>query len=222
MNLGTATCDTVLAPLEGVQFPTAREAMLAVAHALGGDAARDALLEQWGEGSFSSRLRRVARKVIDALVNGLKGIASFSWANAGETSLWDLLFQNTTFVQAPLIQGSATAGSFFIALHTANPGQTGTQSTSEAAYTSYARVAVARSSGGWTITGNNPITAENAAAVTFPACTGSSETETYFSFGQETSGAGVIYGYGALTSSLAVSNGITPSFAINALQCTFA
>ena len=57
--------------------------------------------------------------------------------------------------------------------------------------------------------------------MTFPACSGGSETETYFSFGSLTSGAGVIYGYGALSSSLAVSNGITPSFAINALQCTF-
>ena len=124
-------------------------------------------------------------------------------------------------MQAPLIQGSASAGSFFVALHTSTPGQTGNQNTNEAGYSGYARVAVARSVGGWTITGNNPITAENAAAVTFPACIGGSETETFFSFGQATSGAGVIYGFGALTASLAVSNGITPSFAINAAQCTF-
>lgn len=220
--MNTTTCDS-LATLEGVTFPTAKEAMLAIAEALGGPTARAGLLAQWAdeEKSVIARAKRVARRIVSGLLAGLRGIASFAWGNSGETSLWDLIFQNTTFVQAPLIQGAATAGSFYIALHTANPGQTGSQTTSEAAYTGYARVAVARSSGGWTVTGNNPITAENVAAVTFPACTAGSETETYFSFGQATSGAGIYYGYGALTSSLAVSNGITPSFAINALQCTF-
>jgi hypothetical protein len=178
----TAEPVDLLAPLRGITWKTAREAMRDIADALG---------------------------------------VCFSWSNAGENNLWDLVFNNTNFGQAPVIQGSATAGSFFIALHTANPGATGNQSTSEAAYTSYARVAVARSSAGWTISGNAPISAVNAAAVTFPACTGGSETETYFSFGQESSGAGVIYGSGALTSSLAVSNGITPSFAISALSCQF-
>jgi hypothetical protein len=141
-------------------------------------------------------------------------------SNAGELAVQQLMFQNTNFGQAPVIQGSSSAGSFFVALHTANPGQTGTQSTSEAAYTSYAREAVARSSGGWTVTGSNPTTAENAAAINFPTATGGSETETYFSLGQETSGAGVIYFYGILSSSLAVSTGIAPSFAIDALTVT--
>lgn len=221
MTQGTATCDDALTPLRGVEFPTPRDAMLAVAHALGGDKARDGLLEQWGERGLVSRVRKIVKRFLGGLLAGLRGIASFSWANAGENSLWDLVFPNTSFPQAPVLQASATAGAYYIALHTATPGQTGSQTTSEAAYTSYARVAVARSGSGWTITGNNPVTAENAAAVTFPACTGSSETETYFSFGSLSSGVGVIYGFGALTSPLAVSNGITPSFAINALQCTF-
>jgi hypothetical protein len=146
-----------------------------------------------------------------------------SLGNTAESDLLKLLFQNTNWANlgdATGVRGSSTAGSLFISLHTANPGQTGTQTTSEAAYTSYARVAVARSSGGWTITGSNPTTAENAAAITFPQCTGGSETETYFAVGRDTSGAGEILYYGALTSSLAVSNNITPSFAINALTCT--
>jgi hypothetical protein len=171
---------------------------------------------------FAGKTWRTAREAMDAIAEALGGMANFSWSNAGESSLWTLMFQNTTFAQAPAVQASTTAGSFYISLHTANPGQTGSQTTSEAAYTSYARVAVARSSAGWTITGSNPTIAENAAAVTFPAATGGTETETYFAFGSLASGAGVVYGYGALTSSLAVSNGITPSFAINALQCTFA
>jgi hypothetical protein len=146
-----------------------------------------------------------------------------SLGNTAESDLLLLIFQNTNWANvgdATGLRGSGTAGSFYIQLHTANPGQTGTQSTSEAAYTSYARQAVARSSGGWTVTGSNPTTAENAAAITFPQCTGGSETETYFSVGRASSSTGEILWYGALTSSLAVSNNITPSFAINALTCT--
>lgn len=107
---------------------------------------------------------------------------STGMSNAGESDLLKLLFQNTNFPNAPVIQGSSTAGSYYAALHTSTgPGQAGTQSTNEAAYPGYGRVAIARTSGAWTITGSNPTTAENAAAVTFPAATGGSETENYAS-----------------------------------------
>jgi hypothetical protein len=144
-------------------------------------------------------------------------------SNAAQTSILELLFENTAYANVGNsggIQPSSAAGSFYIALHTASPGEGGSQSTSEAAYTGYARVAVSRAPGSWTLTGSSPTTIENAAAITFPACTGGSETETYFSIGLESSGATPILVYGSLTSSLAVSNGITPSFAINALTCT--
>ena len=65
------------------------------------------------------------------------------------------------------LQNSAAAGSLYVSLHTADPGEAGEQTTSETAYTNYARVAVARSAAGWTVAGNN---ASNAAAVAFPAC----------------------------------------------------
>jgi hypothetical protein len=133
------------------------------------------------------------------------------------------VFQNIAMANvgnAGGLQPSTVAGSLLVALLTADPGAAGTQSKSEAAYTSYARVAVARSSGGWTVTGSSPTTVENAAAVSFPAATGGSETETWFSVGSQSAGATEILWAGPLTSSLAVSNGITPSFAINALTCT--
>lgn len=141
--------------------------------------------------------------------------------NASETALAALLFQNTAMANIGNtggLQPSSVAGNFYIALHTANPGGAGNQSTSEAAYTGYARVAVARSSGGWTIVGNQPAVISNTAAVTFPACIGGSETETYFSIGTAASGAGQILAFGSLTASLAVSSGVTPAFAIGALQ----
>lgn len=148
---------------------------------------------------------------------------STAMGNTAESDLLKLLFQNTAWANvgnAGGLQPSSAAGSFFIGLSTGTLSGSSTQSTTEAAYTSYARVAVARSSGGWTITGSAPTTAENAAAVTFPACTGGSETETYATIGRDSSGAGEVIFWGALSSSLAVSSGITPSFAINALQAT--
>jgi hypothetical protein len=150
----------------------------------------------------------------------LKGIADFALSNTSQTALVILLFQNTAMANVGNtagLQPSSVAGSFYIALHTADPGVTGTQTTSEAAYTSYTRVAIARSSGGWTVTGNQPCIAENAGAATFPTATGGTETETYFSIGTATSGTGQVLIRAPLSSSLAVSSGITPSFAINAL-----
>lgn len=106
------------------------------------------------------------------------------------------------------------ATNLYVAAHTADPGEAGNQSTSEASYTSYARVTVARTSGGWTVSGNQ---ASNAALIQFPQCTGGSNTLTYVSVGTAASGAGQILFSGALTSSLSVSSGIQPQFAINAL-----
>ncbi len=146
---------------------------------------------------------------------------STAMGNTAESDLLKLLFQNTAWANvgnAGGLQPSSAAGSFYISLHTATLSGSSSQTSSEAAYTSYARVAVARSSGGWTITGSAPTIAENAAAVTFPACTGGSETETYTMVGRDSSSTGENLFWGALTSSLAVSSGITPSFAINALQ----
>ena len=141
-----------------------------------------------------------------------------SATNAFETALLTLYFNNTDHANvgdAAGIQNSATAGSFYISLHTGDPGEAGDQTTNEATYTSYARVAVARSGAGWTIASAN---CSNAAAITFPACTGGTNTITHFGIGSDSSGAGNLFFKGALSASLAVSSGITPSFAIGELD----
>jgi hypothetical protein len=108
-------------------------------------------------------------------------------------------------------------GNFFVAMHTADPGEGGNQTTNEAAYTGYARVAVARDAGGWALSGNQ---ASNAAEVTFPECTGGTETLTHFSIGLAgTSTSQIIY-KGALTDNLAISNLITPRFPVGTLVVT--
>jgi hypothetical protein len=143
-----------------------------------------------------------------------------SMTNAAEANLLNLLFVNIDWANigdAAGLQNSATAGSFYVSLHTADPGETGTQSTSEVAYTSYARVAVARSAGGWTLTAQ---TISNTALVQFPTATGGTATATYFGIGTDSAGAGNLLMSGALTSSLSISNGIQPQFAAGALTVT--
>lgn len=145
-----------------------------------------------------------------------------SLSNASENHLMLLLFNNTTWANvgdATGVVGSGAAGSFFISLHTADPGEAGDQTTSEIAYTGYARVAVARSSGGWTIAGNS---VSNAGTITFGTMTaGAGGTATYFVIGRATSGAGEIILSGILTNAVVVSLGNpVASFAIGALTAT--
>ena len=117
------------------------------------------------------------------------------------------------------LRGSVTAGSLYISLHTATPNETGNQTTNEAAYGSYARQAVARSTAGWTVTSG---TGDNDAAITFPEATSGSETETHFGVGSAVSGTGNLDIYGALTASQAVSSGVQPEFAAGALDISLA
>lgn len=141
-----------------------------------------------------------------------------SATNAFETAMLQLYFNNTDHANigdVAGLQNSLVAGSFFLSLHTADPGEAGTQSTTEVAYTGYARVAVARSAAGFTVAGNN---ASNAATVAFGACTALTSTATHFGIGSDLAGVGNLHWKGALTASLAISAGITPQFAIGELD----
>lgn len=143
-----------------------------------------------------------------------------SKANTWETGLLNLLFTNADFTgvgDAGGLRGSVAAGSLYISLHTADPGEAGDQTTSEIGYTSYLRVAVARSGAGWTVAGNQ---VSNAALITFPACTGAPATATYFGVGTASAAAGKLLYSGQLTAPLAISAGITPQFAIGGLVVT--
>jgi len=128
-----------------------------------------------------------------------------------------LIFNNTAYTllgDANGLAATGAPGSLYVSLHTADP-TAGDQTTSEAAYTDYARVAVARSGAGWTVAAN---AVSNAAAVTFPACTGSTAACTYFGVGTSATAAGKLMYSGLLTAQLDVSNGITPEFAIGDLD----
>ena len=108
------------------------------------------------------------------------------------------------------------AANLYCALYTADPGDAGTATTSEATYTGYARVAMVKATA-WTDGGAS---FSNTSLVQFPKCTGGTNTITHFSICTTASGAGQILYSGALSSSLAVSNNIQPQFGIGELVVT--
>lgn len=137
-----------------------------------------------------------------------------SKGNTFENDLVKLVFNATAIANLADNAASSPLTNLYVSLHTADPGEAGDQTTSEATYGSYARVAVARSGSGWTVSGNQ---ASNAAIVQFPQCSSGSNTVTYVGVGTASSSTGKLLYSGALSSSLAVSTGIQPQFAIGAL-----
>lgn len=105
----------------------------------------------------------------------------------------------------------------YVSLHTADPTAAGAQNSNEAAYTGYGRVSVARTTGGWSISGE---TITNVSPITFGTSSSGPETETWVGVGTAVSGAGVLLWAGPLGSSLIVNSGITPSFAAGQLSIT--
>lgn len=132
-----------------------------------------------------------------------------SFSNTAETAVLNYIFVGTNVSW----DGNSD---LYLALHTADPGEAGSAVTSEAAYGSYARVAVTRATD-FTVSGNS---VSNANLEQFPPCTSGSETITYASIVTSSSGAGTIIVRAALNSSVPVSTGIQPQFAANALSFT--
>lgn len=146
-----------------------------------------------------------------------------SASDAFEADLLKLIFNNTNIANigdATGLRGSSTAGSLWGALHVGDPGDSGNQATSESTYTGYARASVARSTLGFAVSGTAPTQVANVGAVSYPLCTGGSTSVSHFSVGTSSSGNGEIIVSGALTASLNVSNGITPSFSAGQLTAT--
>lgn len=131
-----------------------------------------------------------------------------SKTNNWENSVLLLLFNATATTNVADNAASSPLTNLYVSLHTSDPGETGTQSTSECNYGSYARVAVARSGSGWTVTANS---VSPASAINFPEATSGTNTATHFGVGSLSSGAGVLYYKGAITPNIAITSGVTPS-----------
>lgn len=129
-----------------------------------------------------------------------------------------LVFNGTAWPDIAENDTSSPATNLHLSLHTADPGVGNNQTTNETSYTNYARVAVARTTGGWAVPAS--ATTSNAALVQFAQCGVTGATITHIAIGTAASGAGTVLYAGALSASIAVANGIQPQFAIGALDVT--
>jgi hypothetical protein len=130
-----------------------------------------------------------------------------SKSDSFENSWLNLVFNAVAIANIADNAASSPLTNLYVALHTADPGDSGNQSTNECTYTSYARVAVARTTGGWTVTGNSVSPVND---IDFPTATGGSETATHFSVGTLSSGAGIILYSGSLSPTIAIVTSVPP------------
>ena len=128
-----------------------------------------------------------------------------SKGNTFENDFLKLIFNATAIADLAEDDSTSPATTITVALHTGDPGEAGDQTTSEATYTSYARVTVNRNSGGWTVTNDSVSPAAN---IDFPTATGGSETITHWSVG--TGVADKMLYSGTVTPNIVVSSGVTP------------
>lgn len=130
-----------------------------------------------------------------------------SISNTTETAILSLIYNATAWGNYADNAATTPQTNIHCSLHTADPGETGDMTTSEVTYTSYARVNVARTSGGWTVTGSS---VSPVATISFPAGTGGSGTASYFSTGKTGGGAVAILFSGTVSPSIVTGNGVTP------------
>lgn len=131
-----------------------------------------------------------------------------SKGNTFENDWLKLIFNATAIANIADNAASAPLTNLYVSLHTADPGEAGNQTTSETAYTGYARVAVARTSGGFMVSGNSVSPAAN---IDFGECTASPGAAiTHFAIGTDVSGAGKILYSGTVTPNITMAVGVIP------------
>lgn len=128
-------------------------------------------------------------------------------ADVTENAILDLIYTAVAWANYADNAGTSPQTNIHVALHTGDPGDSGTMSTSEVTYTSYARVNVARTTGGWTVTANSVSPVAN---IDFPAGTGGSGTATHFSTGKTGGGAADILLSGTVSPNIVTGDGVTP------------
>lgn len=125
-----------------------------------------------------------------------------SFSNTAETAINTYIFKGTD------VSWNGNTDLYY-ALYTSDPGETGSATTNEIAYTNYARVAAARATD-FTVSG---ATVENAVQVQFPTCGVTGATATHVGLVTSSAGAGTLIVSGALSASQAIAQNGTPQFA---------
>lgn len=130
-----------------------------------------------------------------------------SKSNTFENDWLKLVFNAVAIGNMADNAASSPLTALYVSLHTADPGEAGTQATSETTYAGYARVGVARTSSGWVVSNNSVSPVAN---VTFPTSTDAGQTITHFGVGVAASGASKLLYSGALTPTITTQIGVTP------------
>lgn len=138
-------------------------------------------------------------------------------SNSLEDAILELLLNATAIANLADNASVSPATNLYVSLHTSDPGEAGDQTTNEATYTSYARVAVDRTGSGWTVVGGS---ATNDSEITFPTSTGGSNTVTHIGIGRESAGAGFLMYKAALTASKLIETDDTPRFPAGTVTVT--
>jgi len=122
--------------------------------------------------------------------------------------LLKLIFHGTPIANVADNAASSPLTEVYVALHTADPGEAGTQSTNEVSYTGYARKSRVRTAGHWTVTND---VVSPAVDIDFPSREDVGSTSaTHFSIGVAASGASKILYLGTLSPAITITQGVTP------------
>lgn len=130
-----------------------------------------------------------------------------SLSNTTETAALDVFLRGTD----PSYRAGATQ---YLALFTADPGESASLASEATTYTGYARVALTKATS-WTGT-SSPFVNTN--LIQFGACSAGSAAITHFAIVDTASGAVNMMISGALSATLNVSEGIQPQFAAGVLS----
>jgi len=129
-------------------------------------------------------------------------------SNTTEDAILDLIFSATAWANYADNAAASPQTNIHVGLHTADPADTGTMTTNESAYTNYARVNVARSTG-WSAASGGSVSP--AANIDFPSSGAAGTTVTHFSTGKTGGGATAILWSGSISPTIAIgASGITP------------
>ena len=130
-----------------------------------------------------------------------------STSDHAENAILNLILRATAWANIADNAATGPHTTLGMALATADPGDAGTMSTSEVAYTGYVRQTVARSTG-WTAASGG--VSNLAADLDYPVGTGGTGTVTFLNVGRPTAGATDSIFSGPVAPSIATGNGIIP------------
>jgi len=131
-----------------------------------------------------------------------------SISDTTENAILNLIFSATAWTAYAVNHTSSPETNIHTSLMTADPTDSGTMSSSESAYTNYARQNVARSTGFSTATAGS---VSPAAAINFPSSGAAGTTITHFAFGKTGGSTVAILWSGTVTPNIAIgASGITP------------